>query len=879
MVYIDKLAIMNVIGSIFKESSFLANEEYTFAENDFYDRIPKIIYSAMNNLYCDGIKKFDFIIIDEYLSKTKVYEEFKQTGIDYLKKCIDITTLDNFDFYYERMKKFTVLRTMDSFGINMKWFYDPSISPLSVTKVQEQEERLNSTSRAEMGILIDKHIDEIKLKCSDMENKVGDQVGEGMMSLLEALKVSPAVGVPLYGKYINTITKGARLSKFYLRSAATGIGKAIPNYTMIPTPKGIRRVDEIQIGDYLFDRKGMPTKVTGVYPQETPKEVYEVHLNDGRIAECCKDHLWTYKFKSADGKWTGIRTRTTKELYDQAAGRYRINGYVRFAIPLCDALEYKEKKTYKMDPYTLGALLGGCYLPIKGDKYGLDCEERLDLKRKIDPLTIEEILNLEGWGYAEKAHSKYAKDKFAINPHWIIYNDDGKTVKKKDIFKLVPELEMTSSEHRFIPRKYLEGSIEQRWSLLQGLMDASGFFDTCSHELKFRAYDSIQLKEDFKELCYGLGLMCTAYDVDTYDGSRNTVKLKLMAGTKEDVFRTDTYYQEFTRVRQNYNSVFREYIAIDNIVPTGRFVDMTCFTVDNPEHLFVMNDGIVTHNTRTMIADACNIACEEVFDVDKMQWIKNGAHEPTLYISTEQEIDEAQTMLMSFVSDVEEEKILDGVLTFDEEARVKRAIEILTKSPLYIVTCPDFSLQDIENIIKINIKQRGIRYVFFDYIHTSMKILEEITRRSGGVKLREDNILFMLSVTLKDICNKYDIFIESSTQLNGSWLDATEVNQNLLRGAKSISDKIDVGSIIMPLREFEKDAIKIASQKMNCEKVPTIGIWFYKNRRSKYKDVVVWCYNYLGRCKLKPAFVTDANYQLIDVPELNIEVKNNDRVF
>lgn len=63
-----------------------------------------------------------------------------------------------------------------------------------------------------------------------------------------------------------------------------------------------------------------------------------------------------------------------------------------------------------------------------------------------------------------------------------------------------------------------------------------------------------------------------------------------------------------------------------------------------------------------------------------------------------------------------------------------------------------------------------------------MKILEEITRRSGGVKLREDNILFMLSVTLKDICNKYDIFIESSTQLNGSWLEATEVNQNLLRG-------------------------------------------------------------------------------------------------
>jgi len=44
-----------------------------------------------------------------------------------------------------------------------------------------------------------------------------------------------------------------------------------------------------------------------------------------------------------------------------------------------------------------------------------------------------------------------------------------------------------------------------------------------------------------------------------------------------------------------------------------------------------------------------------------------------------------------------------------------------------------------------------------------MKILEEITRRSGGIKLREDNILFMLSNRLKDICNREGIFIMSAT--------------------------------------------------------------------------------------------------------------------
>ena len=71
------------------------------------------------------------------------------------------------------------------------------------------------------------------------------------------------------------------------------------------------------------------------------------------------------------------------------------------------------------------------------------------------------------------------------------------------------------------------------------------------------------------------------------------------------------------------------------------------------------------------------------------------------------------------------------------------------------------------------IRNNGINV---DYIHTSMKILEEITRRSGGIKLREDNILFMLSTRLKDLCNQYGVFIMSSTQLNATWKE-----ENLLR--------------------------------------------------------------------------------------------------
>ena len=69
-----------------------------------------------------------------------------------------------------------------------------------------------------------------------------------------------------------------------------------------------------------------------------------------------------------------------------------------------------------------------------------------------------------------------------------------------------------------------------------------------------------------------------------------------------------------------------------------------------------------------------------------------------------------------------------------------------------------------------------------------MKILEEITRRSGGIRLREDNILFMLSTRLKDLCNQLGVFIMSATQLNGNYNDTDTPDQNLLRGAKAIAD-------------------------------------------------------------------------------------------
>lgn len=281
--------------------------------------------------------------------------------------------------------------------------------------------------------------------------------------------------------------------------------------------------------------------------------------------------------------------------------------------------------------------------------------------------------------------------------------------------------------------------------------------------------------------------------------------------------------------------------------------------------------------TRSMIADACYIGCNRIYD-SSFGWIRNGTAEPVLYITTEQDLTEIQTMMLAFLSEVNEEHIIYGEYVGDEEERVLEAAKILKNSPVYVEELPDFSLKDIEDTIKKNIRDHDVKYIFQDYIHTSMKILEEITKRSGGVRLREDNILFMLSNKLKDICNQYGVFIESATQLNGNYVDSDTPDQNLLRGAKSIADKIDYGSILLSVTQKDIESLQ-EILNVNVFDTPTIKLSVYKNRRGRYKGVLLWCKADLGTCRIQPMFCTNYNYEIINMNDIKIIVGDEEGAF
>lgn len=253
-----------------------------------------------------------------------------------------------------------------------------------------------------------------------------------------------------------------------------------------------------------------------------------------------------------------------------------------------------------------------------------------------------------------------------------------------------------------------------------------------------------------------------------------------------------------------------------------------------------------------------------------------------VYIATEQKIDEIQTMILSYVSGVGENKILNQPLrnlTDDDKKRLQLAQKIIKRyrENLIIDCIVDPNTELLKSRINRYIAQ-GAEFIFYDYIFTSPSLRQRFS--SAGV--REDVILMRLSNTLKEIAAEHNIFIMSATQLNDSWSNniVGARNQNCIRGSKAIADKVDVGLIGIKARPEELEKAKKAWEfaKSNYasikalptfiqQKGPNQVVDVYKNRRGQYSAVKLFRFFDYSTCRGYDLFRTNCSYDIEDTNE------------
>lgn len=359
-----------------------------------------------------------------------------------------------------------------------------------------------------------------------------------------------------------------------LANAGTGKGNWVE--CKVPTPQGIRRFGDLKEGDYVFDRLGFPTKILKVYPRGF-MDAYKVTLSDGRSTVVSLDHLWNV-YRGVYSK--KIYTLELGQMLSEGVRKEdnrpnRVLGNPRFYVPSHCARQYEEKKV-TVDPYVYGAFIGNGCLTSDYLEFSSDDEE-----------TVNKVALLMGFDYKKRSVHNYTWDFFK----------NGRRVRTTDYFT------KAYAKDKYIPDCYKYNSIQTRWELLRGLFDTDGSAVLSEGRLHV-SYSTIskRLAEDIKEVLNSLGIVSHIYE-DKRD-SKNICYNVNVNTTKENkcllfsLTRKNRICEQASENRRHYDRV-----AIRSIEKLPEKLEINCIWVDNKEHLYQCDEGIVTHNTRRLIEE------------------------------------------------------------------------------------------------------------------------------------------------------------------------------------------------------------------------------------------------------------------------------------
>lgn len=275
---------------------------------------------------------------------------------------------------------------------------------------------------------------------------------------------------------------------------------------------------------------------------------------------------------------------------------------------------------------------------------------------------------------------------------------------------------------------------------------------------------------------------------------------------------------------------------------------------------YLRSAGSGVGKTRSMVGDACNIAYPIRFDRKKNKWVSTGSCEKVLYVMTEQDPAEIQTMILAYLTGYNEEIFLYGTYGDKEMPRIQQAIDIMKKyeGNMLFAHMPDPSASAVKNLFRRYNIQYGVENIFYDYIFSSPAMLNEYR----DLKLREDVCLRLFTTTLKNLAVELNAFIMSSTQISNDDDDKGGFrDQKNVQGSKAIVNLADFACIMS--RPTKTELQELAGFQSQFSFVPNLVTDIYKNRRGRWNMVRVWSYNDLGCCRREDLFVTTADMKPI----------------
>jgi len=350
-----------------------------------------------------------------------------------------------------------------------------------------------------------------------------------------------------------------------------GVGKSQRLSSKIYTPTGYKLMGEIRIGDQVVNPDGGYANVIGVFPQGI-MDIYRVTFSDGSFTDCTAEHLW--KVRSPLRKWKGrpayikpLSQIMTEPLMHSTTGNYQV------FIPMTKPVEF-QKRLLLIHPYVLGALLGDGHMK-SANITSADQEILDEVKRLSHPNIVLKHCDRYTWKLVSTSRNGQNHIRLSL----------------RDL-----QLDDKTANNKFIPKQYLYSCIEDRISLLQGLLDTDGYVDNKAR-VEFVTI-SEQLAQDMKELVQSLGgtvHIRTKIPTYMYKGEKRTGRI-----AHRIYIKLPSHIMPF-RLSRKANAYrpqgkYEPHRSIVKIEHVGQDYAQ-CIMLDSENQLYVTDEYIVTHNT------------------------------------------------------------------------------------------------------------------------------------------------------------------------------------------------------------------------------------------------------------------------------------------
>ena len=379
--------------------------------------------------------------------------------------------------------------------------------------------------------------------------------------------------------------------------APPGSGKALVNGTPIAvnSADGYKAIEDLVVGDEVFDEYGEVQKVEGVFPQGE-KDVFHMEFADDSSMMCNDEHLWT-AFDTINGAWF---TKTLAEIME--LGLETDDGEPRWYIHKAGAVQRdftdRSLESLSIDPFVLGSILA---CPI----------ERV----------FDEEGHCVGWGIDYDLPKESAA----------LLEDEDKNVLVERLAGVHVETHPNGYIRRFITEPYFNAPVETRAAVLAGFVSTAGNVivdDEGCYRVGLMVTDA-GLLTDLKRLIHSLGLFVeVSTSIDINRNNIDAVTYTLFISGRQSMMDHIVVDSDAKKIMASHPAPepeeAYEVVAITDAMKLGAKADMTCIKVSGESELFQAGfDHVVTHNTVLVQAVMMDDPRRKYFEVDLAKMVSS----------------------------------------------------------------------------------------------------------------------------------------------------------------------------------------------------------------------------------------------------------------